>query len=332
MDHPVSIIGAGAWGTALALILANKNIPVKLWEYFPDYAKELQNSRVNHKFLPGITIPDNVMITNKLKEAAQDCPIITLAVPSQSLRSVTRQLGQLEILPKIIITASKGIEKTSLARMSEIITEQFSEKADIGVLSGPSHAEEVARQLPCTVVAASNREIAAKEIQRLFTNDRFRVYTSTDMAGVELGGALKNVIALAAGVVDGLGLGDNAKAALMTRGLVEIARLGTACGALPETFAGLSGMGDLIVTCTSTHSRNRRVGEEIGRGRSLEEILDNMEMVAEGVETTKSAQALGERYQVELPIINQVYQLLFENKSPLEAVNLLMQRPYKSEV
>lgn len=332
MNPPVAVIGAGAWGTALALVLARKGIAVKLFEYFPDYAVELQQTRENHKFLPGVKIPENIMITNDLKEAILPESIVVLVVPSQALRSVMKKISHANLAPKAIISAAKGVEENSLARMSEIIEEEFEGHCDIGVLSGPSHAEEVARQLPCTVVAASHHEAVSKEVQNLFTDDYFRVYTSSDVVGVELGGSLKNVIALAAGVLDGLQLGDNAKAALLTRGLAEITRLGVACGAKPETFAGLSGMGDLVVTCTSRHSRNRRVGEELGRGRKLQEILDEMEMVAEGVKTTRSAYALGKRFQVELPIINEVYQILFEDKSPESAVRLLMQRPNKSEI
>lgn len=331
MSKSVAVIGAGAWGTALALVLAKNNSAVNLWEYFPDYAQELATSRENRKFLPGIPIPDQVMITNDLATAIKGCDIVVLVVPSQSLRSVVEKIKATEQLPRIMVTASKGVEKNSLARMSEIIANEFSGRVELGVLSGPSHAEEVARQLPCTVVAAAKQKVIAEEIQDVFTNEHFRVYTSTDLVGVELGGALKNVIALAAGVVDGLRLGDNAKAALLTRGLAEVSRLGVAAGARAETFAGLSGMGDLVVTCTSQHSRNRRVGELLGQGQQLEDILINMEMVAEGVETTRSAYQLGKRFKVELPIINEMYQILFEKKSAKSAVQLLMQRPNKAE-
>lgn len=331
MSEPIAVIGAGAWGTALAMILAGQGRTVNLWEYFPDYARELQTHRENYKFLPGITIPNQITITNDLGACVQDAAIIVLVVPSQALRGVVQKLAQLAVTPRILVSASKGIENNSLDRMSQIIQDAFDSRCSVVALSGPSHAEEVARGLPCTVVAASADEPAAEEIQILFTNDHFRVYTTSDIVGVELGGSLKNVIALAAGILDGLSLGDNAKAALLTRGLAEIARLGQACGAARETFAGLSGMGDLVVTCTSQHSRNRRVGEEIGRGRRLDDILTDMEMVAEGVQTTRSALALGQRMDVELPIIEQVHEVLFANKSAKDAVRVLMQRPFKPE-
>ncbi len=331
MNEPIAVIGAGAWGTALAMVLAQQGRLVNLWEYFPAYAHELQIGRENYKFLPGITIPDQITITPDLAKAVHGADIIVLVVPSQALRSVVQQLAQMEIAPRIVVTASKGIEKNTLDRMSQIVQAYFDNRCHVVALSGPSHAEEVARRLPCTVVAASSDEQAAEEIQILFTNDHFRVYTTSDIIGVELGGSLKNIIALAAGIIDGLSLGDNAKAALLTRGLAEMARLGQACGAAPETFAGLSGMGDLVVTCTSQHSRNRRVGEEIGRGRQLDDILKDMEMVAEGVETTQSAYALGQRMSVELPIIEQVHQVLFDHKPAKDAVRILMQRPHKPE-
>jgi len=332
MDRSVAVIGAGAWGTTLSLILSRKGCPVHLWEYFPDYARRLAESRENPKFLPGVRIPENVSISSDIEETAADCQDIVLAVPSQKLRAVAKRLAGAGVKPRHVITASKGIERGSLARMSEVVRQEFGPSPEVCVLSGPSHAEEVSRGMPCSLVAASENKQTALAVQELFSTESLRVYTSPDVVGVELGGALKNVIALAVGIVDGLGLGDNSKAALMTRGLTEIGRLGKALGANSETFAGLSGIGDLIVTCTSQHSRNRRVGEEIGRGRRLDEILKEMEMVAEGVETARSAKQLGERIKVELPIIFQVNRILFENIPPWEAVRDLMGRPRRTEM
>jgi glycerol-3-phosphate dehydrogenase (NAD(P)+) len=332
MNKPIAVIGAGAWGTSLAMVLAQNGYAVRLWEYFPEYALHLQTTRDNTKFLPGVKIPESIVITSDLGQAAADCDDLILVCPSQALRSVVRRLKEQSCRPDRVVSASKGIEKNSLARMSEIIREEFGSGPQVCALSGPSHAEEVSRGLPCSIVAASPAAEAGAHVQKLFSTDRLRVYTSPDIIGVELGGSLKNVIALAAGVVDGLGLGDNTKAALLTRGLAEICRLGKAMGANPETFAGLSGMGDLVVTCTSRHSRNRRVGEELGRGRTLAEILSNMEMVAEGVDTSRSAKQLAERMGVDMPITFQVNRILFEGVSAAEALVALMQRPPKPEV
>ncbi|MCK5219094.1 NAD(P)-dependent glycerol-3-phosphate dehydrogenase [bacterium] len=331
MDRLVAVIGAGAWGTTLALILSRKGCPVRLWEYFPDYARKLAETRENPKFLPGVHIPENITISADIEKTAADCREIVLAVPAQKLRAVAKRLAGSGFKPLRVITASKGIERGSLARMSEVVRQEFGPGPEVCVLSGPSHAEEVSRAMPCSLVAASENEKNAQTVQELFSTENLRVYTSLDVVGVELGGALKNVIALAVGMVDGLGLGDNSKAALITRGLAEIGRLGKSLGANPETFAGLSGIGDLIVTCTSLHSRNRRVGEEIGRGRQLDEILEGMEMVAEGVETARSAKQLGERMKVEMPITFQINRILFEDIPPLEAVRDLMRRPRKAE-
>lgn len=332
MDRPVAVIGAGAWGTTLSLILSRKGCLVRLWEYFPDYALRLAESRENLKFLPGVRIPENVMISADIEKTVADCREIVLVVPSQKLRDVARRLAGTGVQPRCVITASKGIEKGSLARMSEVVRQEFGPGPEVCVLSGPSHAEEVSRGMPCSLVAASENKETAQAVQELFSTDNLRVYISPDIVGVELGGALKNVIALAVGMVDGLGLGDNSKAALMTRGLVEIGRLGKSLGANSETFAGLSGLGDLIATCASQHSRNRRVGEEVGRGRRLDEILKDMEMVAEGVETARSAKQLGERMKVEMPITAQINRILFEEIPPLEAVRDLMRRPRKAEL
>lgn len=333
MNHsPIAVIGAGAWGTSLAMILTYRGFPVKLWEYFPDYARLLDETRENPKFLPGVRLPESIRITSDLAEAASGCREIVLVTPSQRTRGVARKLAEAGCRPEIVVSASKGIEQTSLARMSEVLAAEFNSVPAICALSGPSHAEEVSRRLPCSIVAASPDREAAHRVQDLFMTDWLRVYTSPDLIGTELGGSLKNVIAIAVGAVDGLKLGDNAKAALITRGLAEMQRLGVALGARPETFAGLSGMGDLIVTCMSQHSRNRRVGEELGRGRTLNDILQNMEMVAEGVDTSRSAKALAEKAGVDMPVTVQVNRILFEGVHPAAAVTALMQRVRKAEL
>lgn len=332
MTTPIAVIGAGAWGTTLAMILAHQGHTVRLWEYFPEYARVLDQTRENPKFLPGIRISEAIAITSDLNEAAAGCAEIVLAAPTQKLRGVAQQLARMPRPANLVVTASKGIEHDSLLRVSEILAELFKPDTAVCALSGPSHAEEVSRRLPCSLVAASVRAAAAARVQELFMTEWVRIYTSPDIVGVELGGALKNIIAIAAGVVDGLGLGDNAKAALVTRGLVEMRRMGLALGARPETFAGLAGLGDLITTCMSRHSRNRRVGEELGRGKKLPDILAAMEMVAEGVETARSAKRLAERLGVDMPITQQVNRILFEGLQPAAAVAQLMQRARKSEI
>ncbi len=331
MSGRAAVIGAGAWGTTLAMVLAHRGHEVRLWEYFEEYARVLAATRENPKFLPGVRLPESVRVTPDLQFAVADSPVVVMAVPAQKMRAVARRLAATGHQPRVLITASKGIEQGSLQRMSEVLAAEWPAAGAICALSGPSHAEEVSRRLPCSLVAAATEPGAAVSVQDLFMTDWIRVYTSPDLVGVETGGALKNVIAIAAGVVDGLKLGDNAKAALVTRGLAEIRRLGMALGAHAETFAGLSGMGDLVVTCMSQHSRNRRVGEEIGRGRGLEEILQDLEMVAEGVETARSAQCLAEREGVDLPITREVNRILFEHVRPLDALTVLMQRSRKAE-
>lgn len=328
---PVAVIGAGAWGTALAILLAQNGRSVRLWEFYPEYATVLAGTRENPKFLPGVAIPDTIAITSDLQAAAEKCRIVVLAVPAQVLRTVIRPLASGPEPPSVVITASKGVEQESLLRMSEIVQQELGVATQVCALSGPSHAEEVGRGIPTSVVAAAQDPEIAQLAQTLFMTNRFRVYTSEDIIGVELGGALKNIIAIAAGVADGLGLGDNSKAALLTRGLAEMTRMGEAFQARPETFAGLSGMGDLVVTCTSQHSRNRRVGEELGRGRKLADILNEMEMVAEGVETTRSVRQLAHKHGVDMPITEQVYRILFDGVTPQDALQRLMQRPRKAE-
>jgi glycerol-3-phosphate dehydrogenase (NAD(P)+) len=328
---PIAVIGSGAWGTSLAMILHQRGHRVHMWEYFPEYAQVLDTTRENPKFLPGIKIPTDIMITSDLDKAVAGCEAAVMVVPSQRTRSVAKRLAQGGFKPRLLVSASKGIEQGTVMRMSEVLNEAFGPETVICTLSGPSHAEEVSRKLPCSLVAASFSAADAQRVQDWFMTPSVRVYTSEDIVGVELGGSLKNIIALASGVVDGLGLGDNAKAALVTRGLVEMTRLGRALGARPETFAGLSGLGDLMVTCMSQHSRNRRVGEELGRGRRLKDILATMEMVAEGVDTSRSATMLAQRVGVEMPITEQMNRILFEDVRPADALTDLMQRARKAE-
>lgn len=329
----VSVLGAGGWGTTLSILLHYNGHNVTLWEYKKSYAKELSKRRENKIYLPEVIIPDEVKITSDLEESTSDKNLIVLAVPSQFLRKVIEKIDYHSIKDTIIVSVSKGIEKETLMTMSQMIEDVHHRlsKEQIGVLSGPSHAEEVSKRIPTAVVAASVDKETSQTIQTVFMNSFFRVYKSTDILGVELGGAFKNVIAIGAGIIDGAGFGDNTKAAIMTRGVAEISRLGLVMGARPETFAGLSGMGDLIVTCMSKHSRNRYVGEQIGRGRKLKEVLKSMEMVAEGVETTKSVNQLAAKYKVETPIANEVYQILFEDKDPIKATTDLMTRDMKFE-
>jgi glycerol-3-phosphate dehydrogenase (NAD(P)+) len=330
----ISVLGAGGWGTTLAIILNNNKHQVTLWEYDKLYAESLKKSYLNTLYLPGIKIPDKITITHDLKESIHKKDMIILAVPSQFLRSVMEKVKHSELKDTILVSVAKGIENESLLTMSQMLHEVFPSinEAQIGVLSGPSHAEEVSRKIPTAVVAASKSEDTSKAIQMAFMTSYFRVYSSTDILGVELGGALKNVIAIGAGIIDGARFGDNTKAAIMTRGIAEISRLGVVLGARPDTFAGLSGMGDLIVTCMSKHSRNRYVGEQIGSGKRLKEVLETMQMVAEGVQTTKSASRLSHKYKVETPILDEVYNILFKDKDPVKATNDLMTRDMKMEL
>lgn len=329
----ISVLGAGGWGTTLAIILHYNGHNVTLWEYKKDYAKLLDKKRVNEIYLPGIKIPGEIIITHDFEESIAKMNLIILAVPSQFLRSVIKKAKYSDIKNSILVSVAKGIENKSLMTMSKMLKDEFPELDDsqIGVLSGPSHAEEVSRRIPTAVVAASKNIDTSRTIQSSFMNSYFRVYSSKDILGVELGGAFKNVIAIGAGIIDGAKFGDNTKAAIMTRGIAEISRLGVALGAEAETFAGLSGIGDLIVTCMSRHSRNRFVGEQIGAGKKLKEVLKSMDMVAEGVETSRSASQLSKKLNVETPITNEVYKILFEDKDPVKATNDLMTRDMKME-
>jgi glycerol-3-phosphate dehydrogenase (NAD(P)+) len=326
----VSIIGDGGWGTTLAILLVQKGCDVRLWSYSKEYAEFLRNKRENTKFLPGIKIPAEIFISSGLNEVTDKATITILAVPSQYMRQVVTRLKGIDLNQSIIVSVAKGIENDTLLRMSEVIKEILG-NVRLVVLSGPSIAYEVARQVPTTVVAASAEQTAGEKIQGILSSERFRVYTSSDVTGVELGGALKNIIAIAAGISDGLGFGTNTKAALLTRGLVEITRLGVALGADANTFRGLSGMGDLVTTCISPQGRNLWLGREIGKGRPLNEVLKDTEMVVEGVPTTKSTYQLSKTYKVDMPITREIYSVLFENKDPKSAVRDLMLRDPKPE-
>ena len=327
----ISVMGTGSWGTALALQLHNKGHQVMLWSAHPEKAAGLNQTREDPKKLPGITIPDGIVITGDEKTALDSPDIVVFASPSAYMRAISKRLSPLIRRGQIIVNVAKGVEENTLMPVCDIIKEEIPQ-ADVCVLSGPSHAEEVSRGLPTTCVVSARKKETAEYLQGLFMSPVFRVYTTPDMLGVELGGALKNVIALAAGTADGLGYGDNTKAALITRGIAEMARLGAKMGAKLETFAGLSGIGDLIVTCASMHSRNRRAGILIGKGYSMKEAMDEVQMVVEGVYSAKAGCALGKKYQVPMPIIEQVNQVLFEGKAAQDAVEDLMQREKQGEI
>ncbi len=328
----VGFVGAGSWGTTLAVHLASLGHDVLLWSHGADQYHRLRTDRTNEMYLPGVAFPASLTVVEHAAQAAE-APIVAIATPTQYIRGVMADVPARALASCLVVSISKGIERGSLMRISQLMAATHGVEAErFVVLSGPSHAEEVAAGIPTLVVAASPELEAAAQVQHLFTSDTFRVYRSDDLVGVELGGALKNVIAVCAGIIDGLGYGDNTKAALITRGLAEISRLGIALGAYPQTFSGLSGLGDLVVTCTSRHSRNRFVGEQIGKGRTLAEITAEMRMVAEGVTTTASAHELAQRHGVETPIIDQVYRVLFEGKDPREATYALMTRQTKHEI
>jgi glycerol-3-phosphate dehydrogenase (NAD(P)+) len=330
----IAVLGAGGWGTTLAILLGNNSHRVSLWSYRESDTENIRKTRENPAFLPGIRIPECVLATSDLEAAVEDCNMIVCAVPSQFIRSVVGRIRDLAFGRLVVVNVAKGIENGTLMTMSEMLRDALPTLPPerIATLSGPSHAEEVSRKIPTAVVAASTSLETAKTVQAAFMTPYFRVYNSTDLRGVELGGALKNVIAISAGIIDGASLGDNTKAALMTRGIAEITRLGVALGASERTFGGLSGIGDLMVTCMSRHSRNRYVGVEIGKGRKLPDILSEMLMIAEGVATTQSARDLAQRVSVEVPIINEVHKILFEQKDPLVACYDLMTRDAKGEI
>ena len=329
----ISVIGSGGWGIALAILLHKNGHNLMIWSFDKKEAKELKTTRENKTKLPNILLSDDIEVTDNLKEAVDNKDILVLAVPSKAVRSVSKSLKNIIKDNQIIVNVAKGLEEDTLKTMTDIIEEELKEKnPQVAVLSGPSHAEEVGKGIPTTcVVSAHNKELTLY-LQNIFMNPSFRVYTSPDMIGVEIGGALKNVIALAAGIADGLNYGDNTKAALITRGIKEISTLGVAMGGEQSTFYGLTGLGDLIVTCASMHSRNRRAGILLGQGKTLDEAIKEVNMVVEGVYSAKSALMAAKKYNVEIPIIEQVNAVLFENKNAAEAVNELMIRDKKLEI
>lgn len=326
----ISVIGSGSWGTAVAVMLAQKGYEIYLWSWQQAETDRLNADRENKEFLPGVSFPDNIICSHDMAEIVESAELIICAVPSPATRTTAKALGEVVKDGQIILNISKGLENKTLKRLSQVYKEEIPQ-AVVAVMSGPSHAEEVSRGLPTTNVVAADNEEVAKHIQDIIMNPVFRIYTSNDMAGVELGGALKNVIALCAGISDGLGYGDNTKAALMTRGIAEVKRLGVAMGAKPETFAGLSGIGDLIVTCTSMHSRNRRAGIMIGQGKTLKQTLEAVHMVVEGVNTATAAYELAKKHNVSMPITEEAYEILFNDKPAKEAVTDLMLREKREE-
>lgn len=327
----IGIIGAGSWGIALAVLLHKNGHQVCIWSALADEIEMLKREHEHKDKLPGVILPEDMEFTVQLGEAVEGKDLLVMAVPSPFVRSTSQKLREVAAPGQKIVNVAKGIEEHTLMTLSGII-EQEVPQADVAVMSGPSHAEEVGRGIPTTIVVGAKRKATAEYIQNLFMNEVFRVYISPDVLGIELGGSLKNVVALAAGIADGLGYGDNTKAALITRGITEIARLGTAMGGKFETFCGLTGIGDLIVTCASMHSRNRRAGILIGQGYSMEEAMKEVKMVVEGVYSAKAAMELAEKYQVQLPIIEQVNAVLFEGKPADQAVKELMIRDKKIEI
>ena len=324
----IAVIGSGSWGTAMAMLLAKKGNNVYLWSWIQEETDRLNSDRENKEFLPGIKLLDSIVCTHDMGECIEGAEVIVTAVPSPATRTTAKAMSQYVADGQKIVNISKGLEGD--LRLSEVYKSEIPQ-ADISVLSGPSHAEEVSRDIPTTVVIASDNKDTAEFLQNVFMTENFRVYTSDDIIGVELGGALKNVIALCAGISDGLGYGDNTKAALITRGVAEISRLGVAMGAKASTFAGLSGLGDLIVTGTSTLSRNHTAGELLGKGMDLDTVLKKVHMVVEGVNTATAAYNLGKKYGVETPLIEQAYNVLYNGVNPKDAVNMLMTRRKTSE-
>lgn len=331
MNKDISVIGAGSWGTALAILLAKAGYKVKMWSCFDKEIEMINEIREHKEKLPGIKIPYGVLCTGDIEESLHDSNVVVMVVPSHTIRENAKNISNYIKKDTVIVNCSKGIETETGLRLSQVIKEEIPD-VNVVTLSGPSHAEEVANGIPTTVVAASENIEAAEFIQDIFMTPLFRVYTNSDVIGVEIGGALKNVIALCAGISDGLGFGDNTKAALMTRGLAEISRLGISMGANPQTFAGLSGIGDLIVTCTSMHSRNRRAGILIGQGKTPDEAMKEVKMVVEGVTTTKAAYSLAKKRNVVMPITFEAYEVLFNGKDARSTVNDLMMRNKKDEM
>ena len=324
------VIGSGSWGTALARVLSKNGHEVTLWSRREEESRMLREERENKSKLPGVKLPDDILCTTDLEQTVEGKDILVLATASPSIRSMAKKMAPYVAAGQLIVDVSKGIEESTLMILTDVIAQEIPQ-CRAAVLSGPSHAEEVGRDIPTTVVAGAKDRKTAEYIQNLFMNKVFRVYTSPDMLGIELGGALKNVIALAAGAADGLGCGDNTKAALITRGIAEMSRLGVAMGGHIETFNGLTGIGDLIVTCASMHSRNRRAGILIGQGKTMQEAMDEVKMVVEGVNSAKAAKTLAEKYGIDMPIVQEVNQVLFEDKPAREALADLMLRDKKIE-
>jgi len=333
MTEEIGVIGAGAWGTALSMLLADKGHDVTLWMYEKDLAEETARTRNNRVYLPGFTLPESIQVTSSLEVAVRDKAIILSVVPSHTVRAVSRQFAPFLSRDGVIVSASKGIEIETLMPLSDVFKDilpgQFHDR--LCILSGPSFAKEVAQKMPTAVSLASYDPVIAKKVQAIFSNPYFRIYTNPDVIGVELAGSLKNVVAIAAGVLEGIGYGYNTMAALLTRGLAEMARLGIAMGGNLHTFSGLAGMGDLVLTCTGGLSRNRTLGVRIGKGEKLNDIMSTMKTVAEGVKTASAARYLARKYNVDMPIVDEVYQLLYEGKEPNQAVKDLMNRELKDE-
>lgn len=326
----VAVIGDGAWGTTLALVLNEKNFPVTIWGAFPEYVKEVQESRINHKFLPQIHIPTTIHFSSSIKETIEKADVVVLAVPSQFLRGVLKQIKKTSYQGKSFISVTKGIDLKTFLTMSDLIMKELGE-VPLAVLSGPTIAVEVAKKIPTSAVIASTKKTLAIEFQEMFSCAYFRLYMNTDVAGVEIAGSLKNVIALAGGICDGLGFGTNTKAALLARGLAEMVRFGKIFKAKQDTFFGLAGLGDLATTCFSPNSRNRTVGEALGKGQTIEEILLHMHSVAEGVPTAKAVHLLAKKKGIEMPITTAIYQIVYQHKDPLKVVSNLMKRTLKAE-
>lgn len=331
MATRTAILGSGSMATACSILLAeHADQSVTIWARNPEYAREIQETRENRRLLPGVALPDGVTVTADVEAAVRGADFLVLAIPTRYVREMLTSLAPAIANGMPVISVVKGIENDSFLRPSEIVTDVLGERPVVA-LGGPSHAEEIARRLPATVVAASDDVALARQVQGIFSTERFRVYTNSDLIGVELAGALKNVIGIAAGIGDGLGYGDNAKSALMTRGIVEITRFGEAFGSDPATFNGLAGIGDLITTCVSPHGRNRAVGERLGRGETLDEITGSTSSVAEGVNTTSSVVGMAATRGIDMPITQEVYEVLFAGKSPAEATTSLMLRPPREE-
>ena len=327
----IGVIGSGSWGTALAWLLCNNGHEVTMWSFLPEETQMFLEHHENTDKLPGVILPESMIFTGDLKEAAEGKDLLIMAVPSPAVRSTSQKLKEYLEPGQIIVDVAKGIEESTLMTMTQIIEDEIP-GADVAILSGPSHAEEVGKGLPTTIVAGAHSKMTAVFIQEIFMSPVFRVYTSSDMLGMEIGSSLKNVIALAAGIADGLGYGDNTKAALITRGITEISRLAIAMGANQNTLYGLSGIGDLIVTCASIHSRNRKAGYLMGQGYTMQEAMDEVHMVVEGVYSAKAGQKLADKYNIEMPIIEAVNHVLFDGADPRKTVNMLMQRMKKDEI